>query len=131
MSQENIEVFRRQTDAWNRDDLDAYLTTVDPEAELYPGPTRVAGGVFRGHDGVKGWWVDVHDTFEVLTVAFDEVRDLGDTVLGLGRLRGRSKSGVPIDTEYGAVTRFRDGLTVSARSFTSHEAALEAAGLSE
>ena len=41
------------------------------------------------------------------------MRDLGDTVLGLGHLRGRSQGGIPIDTQYGIVISFRDGLAVS------------------
>ncbi len=131
MSQQNVDAFRSQADAWNRDDLQAYLATADPEIEVFPGPTRVAGGAFVGYEGVRKWWSDVHATFDELTVDFEEVRDLGDTVLGLGRLHGRSKSGVPVDMDYAAIARFRDGLSVWAQSFTSRREGLEAAGLME
>jgi ketosteroid isomerase-like protein len=131
MSQENVELFRGAVDAWNRGDLEGYLETVHPDAEMYPGVTRVEGGVVRGHDGIEKWWHDVRDTFEELTVTFDDVRDLGDAVLGLGRARGRSKSGVPVETEYALVIHERDGLAGSARAFATHTEALEAAGLEE
>jgi len=131
MSQQNVDAFRSQAAAWNRDDIQTYLDAADPDIELFPGPTRVAGGVFVGHAGIREWWSDVHGTFEELTVDFEEVRDLGDTVLGLGRLHGRSKSGVPIDTDYAAIARFRDGLSIWARSFSSHQEGLDAAGQSE
>jgi hypothetical protein len=52
-------------------------------------------------------------------------------VVGLGRLRGRSKGGVPVDTQYGLVLRYRDGLLVSGSDWFSHTKALDAAGLSE
>ena len=44
--------------------------------------------------------------------SYEEVRDLGHSILGLGRLRGRSRQGVPVDLEYAVVVRFRDGLAV-------------------
>lgn len=131
MSEENVELFRKATDAWNRGDLEAYLEHLHPEGEWYPGVTAVEGGVVLGHDGLKKWWADVHATFEVLSVTFDEVRDLGDAVLGLGRARGRSRSGIPVDRDYAVLTRYRDGLAVTSRAFSSHEEALEAAGLAE
>ena len=81
--------------------------------------------------GFRQFWADVDSGFDELVPDFDEVRDLGDTVVGLGRLRGRSNEGVPIDTQYGVVVRFRDGLAVSGSDWFSHADALEAAGLSE
>jgi ketosteroid isomerase-like protein len=69
--------------------------------------------------------------FDQLAVELEEVRDMGDTVVGLGRLFGRSKQGVPIDMPYGVVARFSDGLVVSGRDWMSHTDPLEAVGLSE
>ena len=81
--------------------------------------------------GFDSFWADVDSGFDERVPDFDEVRDLGDTVVGLGRLRGRSNEGVPIDTQYGVVVRFRDGLAVSGSDWFSHADALEAAGLRE
>ena len=131
MSEENVEAICGTIDAWNRGDLDAYLEGFHPEAEWHPGVTRVDGTVIRGHDGIREWWADIHTTFEELTVTIAEFRDLGESVLGLGRVRGQSKSGVPLDAEYALLMHPRDGLAVSGRAFTSHAEALEAAGLSE
>jgi hypothetical protein len=31
MSQENVEIFKRNLEAWNRDDFDAWIALYDPE----------------------------------------------------------------------------------------------------
>ena len=131
MSAENVERFRQATAAWNRRDLEGHLDFFDFEVEWSPGFTRVEGGVYRGREGIRQFWADVDSGFDEPVPDFDEVRDLGDTVVGLGRLRGRSNEGVPIDTQYGVVVRFREGLAVSGSDWFSHADALEAAGLPE
>jgi ketosteroid isomerase-like protein len=107
MSQENVELFRKGIEAYNRRDIEAMLVIWHPEAEWYP------------------------FTFEEIEASVEEVRDLGDTVLALGRLRARFRSGVALDSEIGWLTRYRDGLGVWGRAYQSHAEALEAAGLSE
>jgi ketosteroid isomerase-like protein len=129
MSEQNVEAFLRNSDAWNRGDLEAWLATVHPEADWHPSASLVEGGAYRGHDGFRKFWADIDAAFEELVTSFDEVRDLGDVVLALGRLRGRSKQGVPVDLEYGVLIRYRDGLALHGRSWFSHAAALEASGL--
>jgi ketosteroid isomerase-like protein len=36
MSQENVEAVQRAFEAWNADDLDAFLAGLDPEVEWHP-----------------------------------------------------------------------------------------------
>lgn len=120
MSQENVDLFLKTIDAWNRDDVEAYVEAVHPEGEFHPGASLVQGGVVLGRDGVREWWADVHATFEVLTTDFKDVRDLGDAVLALGRTHGRSTSGVPVDAEYATLVRVRDGLVIWTQAFASH-----------
>ena len=132
MSEENVELLHQLTAAWNRRDLDGYLALMDPEIDLYPGAVRVEGGAYQGHEGIRRFWADVYASWDELVGNIEEVRDLGDVIVGLGRVRGRSKGGFPIDTEYGVVLRWRDGLVVWASDWYSHAEALdEAAGLSE
>ena len=86
---------------------------MDPEIEWYSGATRVEGGAFRGREGMRRFWTDTDAVYDELVTSIEVVRDLGEVVVGLGRLRGRSKGGVPVDTQYGLVLRYRDGLLVS------------------
>jgi ketosteroid isomerase-like protein len=80
---------------------------------------------------MRRFWNDTYAVYDELVTSIEEVRESGDMVVGLSRLRGRSKGGVPVDTQYGLVLRYRDGLLVSGSDWFSHTEALEAAGLSE
>jgi ketosteroid isomerase-like protein len=131
MSEETVELLHQGVAAWNRRDLDGYLELADPEIEWYSGATRVEGGAFRGREGMRRFWTDTYAVYDELVTSIEEVREAGDMVVGLGRLRGRSKGGVPVDTQYGLVLRYRDGLLVSGSDWFSHAEALEAAGLRE
>jgi ketosteroid isomerase-like protein len=63
MSQ-NVELLDRSYDALNRRDLDAYLALIDPEAEFTPRISQLEGGsVYRGHDGVREWWLTLFAVF--------------------------------------------------------------------
>ncbi len=131
MSQENVEAFHRGIDAWNRRDLQGWLHGIHPDAELHPSAVAVEGSAYRGSEGATQFWLDMEASFDELTPNYEEIRDLGDAVLALGRLCGRSKEGFPVDMEYAVVMRYRDGLVVWGRSWFSHTQALEAAGLRE
>jgi ketosteroid isomerase-like protein len=54
MSEENVEVARRAMDAWDRDNLEAFLAELDPDIEWHTaieGTVEGAETAFRGHDG--------------------------------------------------------------------------------
>ena len=127
MSQENLESFHRGMDAWNRGDLEAWLEWLHPEVEWHPSAALVEGGAYHGREGSRRFWNDIVGAFDELAADYEEIRELGDSaVLGLGRLRGRSRQGVPVDMEYALLVRFRDGLAVWGRSWFTHAQALEA-----
>ena len=132
MSQENVALFRKAIDCYNRRDLESMLQMWHPEAEWYPFTAQVEGDdAYHGHEGLRRWWANVDATFEEIAASVEEIRDLGDTVLALGRLRARFRSGVALDSEIGWLTRYRDGLGVWGRAYQSHAETLEAAGLPE
>ncbi len=132
MSQENVEALKRSIEAYNRRDIGPLLEMSDPEIEWYPFTAQVEGDeAYHGHEGLRQWWANVDAAFEEFEASIDQIRDLDDTVLALGHLRARFRSGVTLDTEIGWVLRFRDGLGVWGRAYQSHTEALEAAGLRE
>lgn len=128
MSAENLEAFERGNDAWERDDLAGWLSTVHPDAELHPSAAAVEGSAYRGIEGARQFWTDIRASFEELAPRYQEVNDRGDSVFALGRLCGRSKEGFPVDLEYAVVMRYRDGLVIWAKSWFSHDQALEWVG---
>jgi ketosteroid isomerase-like protein len=135
MSQENVEMFRRGADAYNRRNVEALLATVDPEVEWHPLLQVLLGGkatVYRGHEGVRKLLRDFDEAFAELQADLSEVRDLGERVVAIGQLRGRGKeSGVETESEIVWLVDFKNGKGIRVREYLDPNEALEAAGLSE
>jgi len=56
MSQENVEIVRRSTDAYNRRDLDGIVASWAPDAVLDWSNSRgPEAGVYRGHDEIRAF----------------------------------------------------------------------------
>ena len=67
-------------EAWNRDDFDAWIDQFDPRVEW---STLVE--VYRGHAGARQAWESLKGS-QHLRVRIDDFRDLGETVLTLGKV---------------------------------------------
>src|SRR3954451_2728065 len=133
MSQENVEVVRRGIEAWNQHDADLWLSDAAPEVEWMPaGPATVERTVYRGYEEVATGFAAVFETWEEFRCQESEVRDLGDSVLWLGRVKMKGgASHVELDQEFAFHAVLRDGKVTAVRSFLAWEEALEAAGLRE
>ena len=126
MSEENVENFKRLVEAWNRDDFDAWIDQFDPEVEWF---TLVE--VYRGHAGAREAWESLKGTMQI-RARFDDIRDLGESVLALGEMEGTGETTrLNFNGELAELVRYRAGKIVNTRDFRSHAEALEAAGLSE
>jgi ketosteroid isomerase-like protein len=133
LSQENVQVVRRNYRAFTARQLDAALEGWDPEGEWVPAMAgAVEGKSYRGHAEIRRYFEDLFASFSDVRVEDLDFTDLGDRVLVLYRLvvRGRD-SDVAIDQPGAALYEFGDGKIVTGRSFLSQAEALEAAGLSE
>jgi uncharacterized protein len=92
----------------------------------------VEGGSYRGREGLARYFRESEETWSELNVSAEEFRDLGDTVLVLGRMEGRGRSsGVRVDTPYTMIVEFREGKISRSRAYLDHDEALRAAGLTE
>ncbi len=133
MSQENVEIVRRNYRAFTARQLDAALEGWGPEGEWVPAMAgAVEGKSYRGHAEIRRYFDDLFASFSDVRVEDLDFTDLGDRVLVLYRLivRGRD-SDVAIDQPGAALYEFRDGKIATGRSFLSQAEALEAAGLRE
>lgn len=133
MSKENVEIVTRGIDAFNRRDLDGLAELMTADCEWFPAmPGIVAGDSYQGREGLEAYLVDLATTWDALRVVAEESRDLGDSVLVLGRLEGRGRgSGVPVDAPIGVLDDFRDGKISRVRAFLDHGDAVRAAGLAD
>jgi ketosteroid isomerase-like protein len=136
MSQENVESVQRAVEAWNADDLDAFLAELDAGLEWHPAIQPGLEGqatTYRGHAGARQIWrQDRGEAWERLTNRPHEFRDLGESVLVLGRMDLTARAtGIEFSQEVGEVFDFRAGKIIRIRDFLTHAEAIEAAGLLE
>src|ERR1700730_17281870 len=126
MSQENVEGFKRGVEAWNSNDFDAWIDVFDSEFEW-----SALMEVFRGHAGARQAWKSFKGDMQ-LRVRFDDVRDLGESVLALGEIiaTGRTTR-LNVGGEVAQLATFRDVKVIRFSDFPSHAEALEAVGLRE
>jgi uncharacterized protein len=135
MSQENVEVFQRAVEAYNRGDVDAFLEAFDPGLEWHPLIQVMFGGesrVYRGHEGIREFMREVDEALAEVQIQSVEIRDLGERLVVTARLRARGRaSGAETASPIGWVAEFKDGRVTRMRDYLDPKEALEAAGLSE
>jgi len=133
MSQENVEIVRRATEAFVRNDWDTAFADSAPDVEWMEMPSLGPdASTYTGTDelraAVQSWsqrWSDYEA--EVFRYA-----QAGDEVAVLCQERGRGTlSGAEVERELGLVFTLRDGKLVRVRLYGSWSEALEAAGLRE
>jgi ketosteroid isomerase-like protein len=132
VGQESIELAKRAFDAFAERDVEALLELVHEEVEFLPVTASfTTGGLpYRGHEGIRQYFLDLGDAWEILRVTPREFRDLGSTVLVLGRVYA-TRGGRVIDSPTGWVWEISDGKIVKAEIFADPRDALKAVGLAE
>jgi ketosteroid isomerase-like protein len=137
MSQENVEIVRRQIEAFNRGDFRAAIEALHEDVEWQVPHVATldapASGLLRGRREMIenfGQWFEAWDSF-----AFEvaEVRPgSGDNVFVAGVQTGRGRaSGLDVTVPTFHVLTVREGKIVRMRTFQERAEALEAVGLSE
>jgi ketosteroid isomerase-like protein len=127
---DNVELVKRSFRAMSAWDIEALLPLYDPDLEFLPlTGTRVETGGYRGHEGVRDYFAEAQDLWDVLEPTGNEFEDLGDCVLVFGRCRFRGRvSGADSDQAVCWVIRVRDGRIVSHLVCETREEALRLAG---
>ena len=129
MSRENVEAARRVLAAVGERDLADLLDLTDPQIEWHSF-FAIGEGVYRGHDAMPHYMRDLDEAFEWLRPEASDLLDVGDLIVGVGRIHYRGKdSGVEADSPTGWVFRFSGGRLQYFRAFREPERALEAVGM--
>jgi ketosteroid isomerase-like protein len=128
MSERELEIVRSVVAAWDRGDVDEMERWIAADAELRPLRAQLEGTVYRGPEGLRELWDDLNADWEDLKLPVDELREVGDKVLALGRLvaRGRA-SGIELEVPIGQLWEVRDGRVVAMVAFSDPEDAVRAA----
>ncbi len=133
MSQENVEVVRQALKSFNEGGADAAEVFYDPAVVLDNSKSPFPdAGVYRGLESVRKWFEGLADAFGDISYEVEAVRDLGDQVAVLLRVRGSGPhSGIDVDYRFAPLITLRNGKIVRIDRFTDLEEAFEAAGLRE
>src|SRR5262245_5498987 len=132
MSEANVEVVRRGYEAFNRGDLRGMVEDFAPSFEYIPtGAIPGDPDVYPAPEGLTGFVGPLREEFDDPRAEVHELIEAGDRVLAGVIARGRGKqSGAEASWRLWHLWTLRDGKIVRGQGFTSHNEALEAAGLS-
>jgi ketosteroid isomerase-like protein len=132
MSQENVEIVRRASAAFNRGGVEAALEFFDPEIEWTTTGIFLEAGTYRGHEGAVEYMGALATELAELHSEPETFIDAGDHVVVPFRLSARGKrSGAPVEFTGILVYTLRGGKIVRIRNYTDRDEALEAAGVRE
>jgi ketosteroid isomerase-like protein len=130
MSEQDIELQRRFTEAFNARDVDALIALCDPNIEIHSTFAEL-GAVYHGHDGLRRWHRDFEDAWENVRVEVESYFDLGEQILVLSMWHGRGRqSGVDVALPAAQVGRWRDGALTYIKGYAHREDAFEELGVS-
>jgi ketosteroid isomerase-like protein len=123
-----MEQFWRAAEAFNRGDVEAFLESVHPDIEFIPRRAPVQGA-YHGHAGVREFFADNAESFDVFEVRIDEVHEIGDQIVAVGTVRIKGKgSGAEVTVPTATVISYRDGKIVRSEEMGDRTRALRAAG---
>jgi ketosteroid isomerase-like protein len=134
VSQQNIEIQRRLTDAFNARDIEAFIAYCDPDIEFHALlSTTVGGAIYHGHDGLRAWHRDTEEAWgEEVRLEREAIFDLREQTLVYAVLHGRgSQSGAVVAMPHAQVLRWKNGRCVYFKAYVRREDALEDLGVSE
>jgi ketosteroid isomerase-like protein len=108
----NADLLLNAFEAWNRDDCEAWLETLDPEVEIHTsGVFPDLAAVYRGHGQATRFWRQMHEPWETFRIDVEDVEETGDGVSAAIRFQAKGgDSGVEVDMRFGIAVRIRDGL---------------------
>jgi ketosteroid isomerase-like protein len=132
MSQENVEIVRRDIAARSARDWAVLAEIWHPDIEL----ELVAGsGTFRGLDEIRPFFQTLSDLYSEYRVEADEIIDAGERVVTVERVGGRGLKGSDaeawVEDRVIRLISFNEGKLWRIKEYRSREQALEAAGLRE
>jgi ketosteroid isomerase-like protein len=133
MSQENLDLVRRATEAFSRGDLEGFLEDWAPNAVVDWSNSRgLEARVYRGHAEVRAFAEQFREAFEDFRVELLDLAEVDDATLvaeNIAYLHGRD--GVPVQARSAWLITIRDGQQTSLTLYQTRREALEAAGLSK
>jgi ketosteroid isomerase-like protein len=122
------ETFHFAYEAWSRRDVETLLEVVHPDAEARPIlGANIGASVYRGHDGLRQWFRDLHQEWESFQTRVTRIDEHGDRVMCTIDIHARGRaSGAVIEGELYHVIEMRDGLILRLIAFRDRAEAMRA-----
>jgi ketosteroid isomerase-like protein len=118
MPEFEIQALQRIYAAFSRWDVDELAKGVTHDFELIMPETVPWGGTFHGGDGVKAFATVFRDHVEGQWADPDDYIDGGDSIVVLGRLRGRAiATGREYEVHFAHAWTLADGMPARCRSY--------------
>jgi ketosteroid isomerase-like protein len=131
MSEENVEVVRAASQAWNAGDMDAFREMHDPDVILRPEKDWPEPGPYTGREAVMGFYQQLRETFDADTLELvGEISHAGDRVVARWVWHAQGH-GPESNMELTTIFAVRNGKVREVEYFWDHDEALQAAGLRE
>jgi ketosteroid isomerase-like protein len=131
MSQENVDLVRRSTDAWNAGDTDAWSEFLAPNVIWRVMPDWPEQGPFIGRDAVVRQVRQLRESWDSdAIVPVSNFIDAGDQVVLRFIWRGMGR-GPELNMELTSVNTVREDTIIAVEFFWNHAEALKAVGLEE
>jgi uncharacterized protein len=133
MSQENVEIVRRVTEAWNRNEQERVVRFLDPDVIFDATRRLINPKTYAGIEGIRAMFAERDEVWGEFRMEPDEFVDAGDRVVVIGRWVGKGRgSGVDVSQPIADVFTLRDGRVVRCEiGYSDRGEALVAAGLEE
>jgi|SRR6187399_349125 ketosteroid isomerase-like protein len=133
MSEKNVEIVRRATEAYSRGDLDEALASWSADAVLDWSNSRgLEAAVVRGRDEIRAYMEQFLEAFEEVRIELEDVFEADEGVViveNLAYFRGRD--GIEVTARSAWVITLQNGCQTSLTLYQSKADALKAAGPSE
>jgi len=133
MSEKNVEIVRRATEAYSRGDLDEALASWSADAVLDWSNSRgLEAAVVRGRDEIRAYMEQFLEAFEEVRIELEDVFEADEGVViveNLAYFRGRDGSEVTARSAW--VITLQNGCQTSLTLYQSKADALKAAEPSE
>jgi uncharacterized protein len=126
VGRQDVELVRHVFDAINRRDVQAVVDAFHPDADMSTLTSElVRGDSYHGHEGIREYFSSFADVWDRLHLEPDEVRDLGDRILVLGRWSSRGRgSGAEVESPAAWLFAIRDGKIGFCRAYRNEAEAL-------
>jgi|SRR5215213_11249559 len=127
MAQDNVDVIQGAWDAFAKGDLDGASAIVAPDGEINVPSALPFGGTFLGPEGMRDYVTGLTSYFRDFKATPEKVLGADDDhVIVTANIKGRTKSGSPVEYKSVWVYRLRGGQVASAESYTDTAQVLKA-----